>query len=111
MAFADTKDGPADKGHKKLPSTRRACHCHQGPGNSRAAVGILGGAHQEPGAGPGARRKKAALFALQPRASGADRVFPPGLQRHTSPAHPAHLGLLSPKKNTEAFFRCMEDSF
>lgn len=41
VAFADTKDGPGDKGHKELPGPRRAGCRHQGPGNGRAAVSIL----------------------------------------------------------------------
>lgn len=41
MAFTDRKDGPANKGHKKLSSSCRARCCHQGPGNGGAALSIL----------------------------------------------------------------------
>ena len=99
MAFTDRKDGPANKGHKKLSSSCRARCCCQGPGNGGAALSIL----EEP----------RGIESWTSRLQGRKRLC--SLSGCSGDAHPlvpesapgqlpsAPLGLLSPKKNAEAF--------
>lgn len=109
MAFADTKDGPGNKGHKKLPRPRRAGRCRQGPGNGRAAVSIL----EEP-AGRGEldvepEGKKVALSSFQ--VSVAQKCFHGVSSNRPVPLLSAHLGLLLPRTEHRSLFPLYGRSF
>lgn len=102
VAFADTKDGPGNKGHKELLRPRRAGRRRQGPGNGRTALSIL----EEP-AGRGEldvkpEGKKVALSSFQ--VSVFQKCF-----RRVSSNTPmqllsAHLGPLSPRTEHRSLF-------